>query len=479
MLSTQRIVILLLSGWLLIAAEPSTLAQTASGLRPINGGQPQMVPINPATQAGVYPSTGFGSSTFDPYASAAPTATAQVYTPSYNPSYNVAPTATQLPPSYSANPYSASPAGNVGGYPGYNGAPAPFPGTGQSATIGSFSGGGSPYSQPGVYPNSSPSALFPSSPYNSASGYGYGTPGYGVYPPPPGGTIGGAPSNWNPQGTIFSSPTGSPDFQRLFQGSRFRHTWLSGGDSTDDLSINDTDLAIAMLWPNFLFSNQPLYIMPSFSLHQWSGPKPPATADLPALAYSAFLDTGWQSDVQRIVGAELGLRVGMFTDFNTATSESLRIQGRAIGRLRITPKATLKLGVLYLDRNKTKLLPAGGLLWQPNAETRFDIFFPEPKLAHYLSTIGTVDSWWYVAGHYGGGAWTVERTSGATDSIDINDIRLALGFEWGRNDQMREGRRTGFFEVGYVFDRELIYKYSPADSLDLNSTLMLRAGIGY
>ncbi|MEZ6080782.1 MAG: hypothetical protein R3C56_35445 [Pirellulaceae bacterium] len=135
--------------------------------------------------------------------------------------------------------------------------------------------------------------------------------------------------------------------------------------------------------------------------------------------------------------------------------------------------------MVYLDRVRVKLLPAGGVLWQPNPDTRFDLFFPEPKLAHYLATVGTADTWWYVGGYYGGGSWTVKRDSGVKESIDINDIRLVLGLEWGRNDQMRDGRRVGFFEVGYVFNRELIFKETPLDNLDLQDTFMIRAGIGY
>ena len=125
------------------------------------------------------------------------------------------------------------------------------------------------------------------------------------------------------------------------------------------------------------------------------------------------------------------------------------------------------------------MLPAGGLLWQPNPDTRFDLFFPEPKLAHYVSTVGTLDTWWYVGGYYGGGAWTVTRADTTEDSIDINDLRLVLGLEWGKNEQMRQGRRTGFIEIGYVFDRELLYSLSPADNLSLQDTIMVRAGIGY
>ncbi len=456
-----------------VDAQRVQFPQAPSGLRPIAPGQgpttghPIMVPINPATQSGIYPSTGLGSPTFDPYA----TTQTSPLTPLPLPGVAGAPTIAGGPVLPSS-------------YPGYTGTPPVLPGAGQSGVIGTFPNAAPTYAQPGIYPNSSPSALFPGTTLGGGSGslFGgiFGNSG-GIYPPGYGPGGGGFPSSpsWNPSGTIFGSGAGYPQFLRLFQGVRFRHAWLYGSDDSDALTINDSDLALAFAIPNFFYSTQPLYLMPSFSLHQWSGPRPPSTADLPAVAYSAFLDSGWQSDPTRILGAELGLRVGMFSDFDTATSDSLRVMGRGIGRVRVTPRATLKLGVLYLDRNRIKLLPAGGLLWQPNPQMRFDLFFPEPKLARYLSTVGTADMWGYVAGYYGGGAWTIQRAAGTTDSIDINDLRVVLGLEWGRNDQMREGRRFGFVEVGYVFNRELRYDASPMDNLDLQDTVMIRAGIGY
>ncbi len=377
--------------------------------------------------------------------------------------------------------------------------PQSIPGAGVSGSIGAYPGGLQGAYPTGTYPQSTPPALFPngfftgggvgsgpiwgnlfgnsSSSWNGVAPGTYGTPGGSLGPPgsmgPPG--LG----SWNPPGTMFAGNGPYPGFIRLFQGPRFRHTWIAGSEDDEALQVNDSDVSLAFAIPNFLFSTQPLYLLPSFSLHSWDGPASTGGADLPALAYSAFLDSGWQSDSSRILGAELGLRVGMFSDFNTATSESLRIMGRGLGRIRLTPAAMLKLGVIYYDRNSLKLLPAGGLLWQPDPLTRFDLFFPEPKLAHYLATLGRFDTWWYVGGYYGGGSWTIERASGATDSIDMNDIRLLLGLEWGRNEQIRDGRRVGFFEVGYVFKRELEFKYDPVDNIDLQDSLFLRAGFGY
>lgn len=499
---------------------PSTNLNNSPGTGTLSS--PQMVPINPGASGGV-PSTTppVSSPAFDAYSRpAAPppllggilgaNPSAIGGSPAIQPPYGLqAGPSTVLPPAYNSGQFGTAPSlgttlpapslppasPSVGG-PAYSGPYPLVPGAGQSATINSFPNIPPSYNQPGAYPYNAPSALFPgagpapgSGPifggfFNNMYNSVFGVPGtYGQ--PPNGAVYGASPYNnslwntWNPQGTIVSGSVTPPGFIRLFQGPRFRHAYIFGNDDQDGLAINDSDLALAFAIPNFLFSTQPLYLMPSFSLHQWDGPHPAATADLPPLAYSAFLDSGWQSDPARILGAELGLRVGMFSDFDTAITDSLRIMGRGIGRVRLTPRATLKAGVIYLDRNRVKLLPAGGILWQPQVNTRLDIFFPEPKLSSYLTTIGNVDTWWYAGGYYGGGAWTIQRADSSKDSIDINDLRIVFGLEFGRNEAMREGRRNGFIEVGYVFDRELHYDNSPLDNMDLQDTVMIRAGIGY
>jgi len=169
----------------------------------------------------------------------------------------------------------------------------------------------------------------------------------------------------------------------------------------------------------------------------------------------------------------------VFSDFETANSDSLRIMGKGLVTFRITPYSTVRGGVYYLDRNHIKLLPAFGLLYQPTQYSRYDIFFPQPKLSHYFTTLGSQDIWAYVGGEYGGGAWTIKRTSGESDNIDINDLRLLVGVEWGRSDLIRAGRHTGFFEAGFVFDREVTYKNNGNDNFSPGNTIMLRLGFGY
>ena len=477
---------------------PSTSAPVMVPLS--SGGAPSFDPYAPTTSA--FSGSGGMSNSALPLPASALT---------YSPSAYGFPTAAPGMPGAIA-PGAIAPGGMAPGvYPSYTGPGPILPGAGQSAIVQTNpTWGPNAYSPPGVYPNSTPSALFPGSyDYSGGSGglfqnwfgnsaspnFGGSSPGWGGYGTPgfnPGMTSPMSPNSgwswnngaWNPSGTMFSGQMGqAPSFIRLFQGPRIRHAYIHGDGRHNALAINDTDLAVALVFPNFAFSTQPIYVLPSFSLHQWSGPRdeldPDNNADMPNIAFSAFLDTGWQSDPARIFGAELGVRVGMFSDFDAVSTNSLRIMGRGIGRVRLTPQATVKLGVMYLDRNRVKVLPAGGILWQPNPATRLDLFFPEPKLSSYLTTLGNVDTWWYVAGYYGGGNWTVRREDGTKDRVDINDIRIVLGLEWGRNEMMRDGRRVGFLEFGYVFDRELIYRQQPADNLDLQDNFVIRAGIGY
>jgi hypothetical protein len=260
---------------------------------------------------------------------------------------------------------------------------------------------------------------------------------------------------------------------RFIQDVRLRETFLGGGNAPSDLGINDIETATTFTVPNFLTTGQPLFISPAFALNLWDGPKG-LPADLPGSAYSAYLDAQWASDPTLQIGAELGFRIGVYSDFHTLNDHSLRPQGLALGVFRLTPTLTAKAGVMYLNRNKIKILPAGGLLWTPTPQVRFDIFFPQPKLSAYLTTVGQYEMWWYIAGEYGGGAWTIQRADGSDDRIDINDIRASAGLEI-------IGPRgiSGFVEAGFVFKRQVIYVVHPEDSFHPHDTYMIRAGISF
>ncbi|WP_404309893.1 hypothetical protein [Neorhodopirellula lusitana] len=356
-------------------------------------------------------------------------------------------------------------------YPSASGFPST---TGSIIPYGSPTGSAATYSAPPIYGDAPPAGdLYGSGPI-------LGAPSSSAFPPsayPSGSPTSLFPSGFNGPSGLF--PNGGFTGYQVLHGPRLRHTWISGGDATDEVGMNQTDFSMGFAWNNFLYSNRPLYIVPSFSLYLFDGPVTTgSTRDLPGNAYAGFLDFGWQTDPNQIIGGEVGVRVGAYTDFDTFNSDSIRIMGKALIAFRLTPTTTLKAGLYYLDRDSIKMLPAGGLLWQPDPYTRFDLFFPEPKFARYWRTIGTQDVWWYLAGEYGGDSWTMTRANKVEERVDINQIGVTFGFEWGLSNQIRMGQRTAFIEAGVVFDRELKYEFS-TDDQSLNEAFMVRGGWGY
>jgi len=87
---------------------------------------------------------------------------------------------------------------------------------------------------------------------------------------------------------------------------------------------------------------------------------------------------------------------------------------------------------------------------------------------------GLDERWLYVGGEFGGGAWAVERASGAPDELDVTDWRVFVGVE-----RKIVGGLSRRVEVGYVFSRTLEYASDPDNEISLDDTLMLRAGITY
>lgn len=263
------------------------------------------------------------------------------------------------------------------------------------------------------------------------------------------------------------------DWQKLWHAFRMRHTYIQG-DSNDRVQINDTEIATSLSFPNFLGSQMPLTISPGFIFHNWQGPNSVTGNDLPGSAYSAYLSFDHSTPLDQQLGGEFNFTTGVYSDFDTFTQHSLRFTGVGLLWYRLSPTSTLKFGVEYLDRVEIKLLPAGGLFWTPDPNTRLSFYFPRPKFAKRFPNFGNTEVWGYVSGEYGGGSWTVQREAGFSDQVDLNDIRVTLGLEW-------IGVRgiTGFGEFGYAFERQLIYRSSsPADTF-LGSAILFRGGFAY
>ena len=286
------------------------------------------------------------------------------------------------------------------------------------------------------------------------------------------------PNNSLFSGNLFGQnrQTTAIDMFRFAETPQIQYAWIPDGSSSNSVGMGELNLAVVFAFPNFLETEQPIYVAPSFGLTMFEGPQ---AEELPGQAYGAFLDMQWTSDPTQRFYADVGLTLGIYSDFNTLTTDSLRLTGHALANISIEENTILKLGVMYFDRIDLKLLPAFGVFWNPHPEIRIDLFFPRPRVSQFYTSINNYDVWWYVGGEYGGGSWTMKRTGFPSTQVDINDLRIVTGFEFGLAEQLRQGRHVGFVEAGLVFDREVIYKNSPADDFSPGTTVMLRAGLGY
>lgn len=261
---------------------------------------------------------------------------------------------------------------------------------------------------------------------------------------------------------------------RVLERPQFRRTYLHGNNG-NELDINDVEVSTTATRPNFLGGNQPLRISPGFGVHLWNGPVTEDTGfDLPPIAYSGYLAFDHITDPRRDAGIEGNFTVGYYSDFDNSSSDAIRLTGKFLGWRRVNPYTVAKLGIEYLDRVDVKILPAVGLYLTPNPDLKLDLYFPKSKLSHRLPNFRDLESWGYVGAEYGGGSWAIERADGSNDQVDINDVRAYLGIEW-----ITRRRNTGYFEFGYAFNRELVFRSNALDQLQLEDTLLISTGIAF
>jgi len=395
---------------------------------------------------------------------------------------------TAIPTNVAAPPASSSSGGITSGAgatystsaPAYSGGPAPAwsppPSTYGSTPPPAYSPPAAPnYSTPPPSTYSSP----PLPNYTPPPGYGpQVTPGPGatfqgnIQPAPawdPYGVPGSQPPTLLPTDPTLPGLSPYPEstyakMQRLLQQMRADYVWIPG-NGVEELALSAFDFGATFGVPFFGNLDSPLLITPGFGLQLWSGPitGPEIRFGMPPQTYSAYLDAAWNPQVTPVFGAELGARIGIYSDFDKVTGESIRVTGHGLVVLSFSPSFQLKGGIMYLDRERIKLLPAGGVIWTPHADLRLEILFPNPKVAKRLTTYGNTDWWLYLRGEYGGGSWTIKdivydplfvpppfAQMGEPIEIDYNDYRVALGVEFDRFSGI-----SGVFEVGLAFEREL------------------------
>ncbi len=266
-----------------------------------------------------------------------------------------------------------------------------------------------------------------------------------------------------------NAPTPAP---RLMQLAKLDFTWLpssnNGGLEIDDVELSATfGVPLADGWA-------PLLLTPGAAAHFWKVPAlTPGPADLPSNLYDLYVDIGWRPRLARWLFADLGITPGVYSDFKDVSADSFQLRGRGLAIVALSEQWQFVGGALYVNRNHTKVLPAGGVIWNPNPDTRCLLVFPQPKLSHHFFTLGKTQWWGYLAGEFGGGRWSIERGNGAMDYLDYTDWRVYLGVECVGASGLK-----GHLEAGYVFNRTVNFTSATPD-FNPDATVMLRVGLSY
>ena len=250
----------------------------------------------------------------------------------------------------------------------------------------------------------------------------------------------------------------------FFQKFSLGGTWIAR-DGSSGLGIVESEAFVTVAVPAPT-RQWPMLISPYLNIRSLDGP---TSVDVPATLYETYVDFMWVPQLtDRLLGV-VAVTPSVYSDFQQGDGNGFRWQGKGLARWDILPQQLqLLAGVLYLNRQDVRVLPAGGLIWKPNDTHNYELLFPRPKLATRIRYGETWADWIYVAGEFGGNSFAILHRDRTRDLVTLRDWRLLLGVE--RKLDGGAGLRA---EVGLVFNRRLEFT-SELPDVELDSTLLLR-----
>jgi hypothetical protein len=255
----------------------------------------------------------------------------------------------------------------------------------------------------------------------------------------------------------------------FFQRLGVTATWLPAGSGADGLGITELDsyCMVAVPMPT---REWPLAISPTFNTRflDW-----PNSSNLPPQVYETFLDLLWLPRLSPRWTGIVSVAPSLYTDFEVSTSEAFRWTGRGLLRFDWIPDdLQLLFGVLYLGRQDVRILPAGGLIWTPTADQRYELIFPRPKLARRILKAPEFEDWLFLGAEFGGNSYVYDD-AGDPNILTLLDYRIYLGLE-----RKRDGGAGYHLEIGYVFSRTAQFS-NGMPQIDSPATAMLRCGFTF
>lgn len=268
-------------------------------------------------------------------------------------------------------------------------------------------------------------------------------PPLGSLPPP-----GAAAIDEPPPAPWFSlTPTYIPPGAKSgsLQQALLRATYLPRL-GTDGFGMTDVVKQFTFAVPPFI-AGSPILITPAATTHFLDGP---ATVALPDEVYSFELEFRYMKQATKRFGFDLAAAPSYFGDLKNDSHQAWRVTGRALGAFDWTPTLKLVAGALILGRSDYPALPAGGVIWKPSDEQRYEFIFPRPKFARRIHVDCDREQWLYVMGEFGGNTWAYDRPNDIADKFTYSDYRLNFGWQ-----HVAPGGLNGRLELGWVFHREI------------------------
>ncbi len=131
------------------------------------------------------------------------------------------------------------------------------------------------------------------------------------------------------------------------------------------------------------------------------------------------------------------------------------------------------LGALFWDRLTERVLPWGGVIYRPNRFWQFDLTFPQLRISTYMWDECGFQTSLYGRLEYHSEAYQIYNPAlDQRDRVELNDWRAVIGVN------KDAGTLAYYFEGGWVFGRNVDYKFAPA-GFDVSSGAIVQAGVRF
>lgn len=246
---------------------------------------------------------------------------------------------------------------------------------------------------------------------------------------------------------------------------------------TNDIGVSFYDAGVS--FPTYpVFGPPPPFINIGFG---YTNVDAPTALELPAELYETELSLAWMRKINDRWMVRFMAGASFATDGNNNSSDAWRFRGGVFAMYRRSPEWTWSFGAIALGRNDLPVLPAVGLIYQPNPTIRLDLMMPRPRLAFLLSENGPRQQWCYIGAGLNGATWGVLRADDSNDQLTYGDFRAVIGWESTPTPEpgmpFTRGRKLGA-EIGYVFSRDFEWENDGA-KIGLDDAIMLRGVVSF